>query len=56
MRLLENHPQVTEGWVELAKYWQVAGNSERQRKAVERALHLDPLNVEALRLQRDLQD
>lgn len=41
-KALELDPRNVEGWVELAEFWRRRGSAERQRKALERALAVDP--------------
>jgi len=35
------------GWIEIANFWKVRGHTERQRKALERAVGADPWNETA---------
>lgn len=41
-RLTDQHPGCVEGWIELADHWLRREDPERQRKALERALTVDP--------------
>jgi len=41
-RALEVDPRCLEAWMELARYWSKRHNQERQRKALEKALAIDP--------------
>jgi curved DNA-binding protein CbpA len=51
---VELNPTFVEGWIELAKFWRARGHSERQRKAIERALGADPWNETASEMYRKL--
>jgi len=39
---VEVDPTFVDGWVEIANFWEVRGHTERQRKALERAVGADP--------------
>lgn len=41
-RAIEIDPRFADAWVELAEFWRRRNNPERQRKALERALAVDP--------------
>lgn len=43
-KALELDPRDVDTWVELAEFWRCRGSTERQRKALERALAVDPDN------------
>jgi|GEM_PF-1333485 len=51
---IEADPACTEAWVDVAEVWRRRGNTERQRKALERALAADPAHPRASRLYADL--
>jgi curved DNA-binding protein CbpA len=51
---VEMEPRFVEGWLELAKFWQSRGHSERQRKALERAVAADPESESAREMYRGL--
>jgi len=46
-KAVELDPHNVETWVELAEFWRRRGSAERQRKALERALAVDPDNPQA---------
>ena len=39
---VEVDPTFVEGWIEIANFWKMRGHTERQRKALERAVGADP--------------
>jgi hypothetical protein len=41
-RLTDQYPGCVEGWIELSDHWLRREDPERQRKALERALTVDP--------------
>ena len=43
-----------EGWIEIANFWKVRGHTERQRKALERAVGADPWNETAAEMYKKL--
>ncbi len=53
-RSIETDPRHVESWLELADFWRRRNHVERQRKALERALGVDPDNETANRMYRDL--
>jgi hypothetical protein len=55
-RLLELAPGSVDGWFELARYWRRGGNRERERRALERVLTLDPDNRLAVERVREMED
>jgi hypothetical protein len=44
---VEVDPTFVKGWIEIANFWEVRGHTERQRKALERAVGADPWNETA---------
>jgi len=44
---VEVDPTFVQGWLEIASFWQTRGHTERQRKALERAVGADPWNETA---------
>jgi hypothetical protein len=44
---VEIDPTFVAGWLEIANFWKVRGHTERQRKALERAVGADPWNEAA---------
>jgi curved DNA-binding protein CbpA len=53
-RAIEADPKHAAAWIELAEFWRRRRHSERQRKALERALAVDPDNKNANEMYRDL--
>jgi tetratricopeptide (TPR) repeat protein len=53
-RAIEVDPQFVDAWLELAEFWRRRNHAERQRKALERALAVDPENERANQLYRQL--
>ena len=53
-RAIEADPQHVEAWIELAEFWRRRRHAERQRKALERALAVDPDSEHANEMYRDL--
>jgi Tfp pilus assembly protein PilF len=53
-RAIEADPKHAAAWIELAEFWRRRRHSERQRKALERALAVDPDNQTANEMYRDL--
>lgn len=53
-RAIEADPQHVEAWIELAEFWRRRRHAERQRKALERALAVDPDSERANEMYRDL--
>ena len=53
-RAIEIEPRFVEAWLELAEFWRRRKHAERQRKALERALAVDPDNERANQLYRKL--
>ncbi len=53
-RAIEADPKYAAAWIELAEFWRRRRHSERQRKALERALAVDPDNKTANQMYRDL--
>lgn len=51
---LDVDPNYVEGWVELAEFWRRKNNRERHRKALERALTIDPRYDRALKMYEQL--
>jgi hypothetical protein len=51
---LEMDPKSVGCWIELARFWERHNCPERQRKALVRALHLDPKNPEARAMSEQL--
>lgn len=54
-KALELDPRNVEAWVELAEFWRRRGSAERQRKALERALAIDPHDDRASSMYTQLQ-
>jgi predicted TPR repeat methyltransferase len=46
-RALETDPKLVDGWLELARFWNRSGHRERERKALERVLFVEPDHHEA---------
>jgi tetratricopeptide (TPR) repeat protein len=53
-KALETDPRMVEGWLELAHFWRRNEHRERERKALERVLFLDPDHFEAKPRHADL--
>ncbi len=53
-RAIEANPRYVEAWLELASFWRRRNHSERQRKSLERALAIDPDNVLANQMYKEL--
>jgi tetratricopeptide (TPR) repeat protein len=53
-QVVEVDPTCSEAWVEVAEVWRRRGHTERQRKALERALAADPAHPRASRMYADL--
>ena len=53
-RAIEVDPKYVEAWLELAEFWRRRNHNERQRKALERALAVDPDNDRANQLYKQL--
>jgi curved DNA-binding protein CbpA len=53
-RAIEADPKHVDAWLDLAEFWRRRNHSERQRKALERALAVDPDSERANRAYRDL--
>ena len=51
---VEVDPTFVQGWIEIANFWQARGHTERQRKALERAVGADPWNERAAELYKKL--
>ena len=51
---VEVDPTFVEGWIEIANFWKVRGHTERQRKALERAVGADPWNETAAEMYKKL--
>jgi tetratricopeptide (TPR) repeat protein len=51
---VEVDPTFVEGWIEIAKFWQTRGHTERQRKALERAVGADPWNDDVAQMYKNL--
>ncbi|HSL19648.1 MAG TPA: DUF4388 domain-containing protein [Methylomirabilota bacterium] len=51
---VEIKPTFVAGWLEIASFWKARGHTERQRKALERAVGADPWNEEACEAYRKL--
>ena len=49
-QVVEADPSCTEAWVEVAEVWRRRGHTERQRKALERALSAAPDHLRASRM------
>ena len=53
-RAIEANPKFTDAWLELAEFWRRRRHSERERKALERALAVEPGNKRANEMYREL--
>jgi len=53
-RAIEADPKYTDAWLELAEFWRRRRHTERQRKALERALAVEPDNDRANEMYREL--
>jgi hypothetical protein len=53
-KALETDPKMVEGWLELAHFWRRNEHRERERKALERVLFLEPDHFEAKPRHADL--
>lgn len=53
-RAIEVDPRHVDSWIELAEYWRRRNNTERQRKALERALATNPDNERANQMYQQL--
>jgi tetratricopeptide (TPR) repeat protein len=53
-RAIEADPRNVEAWLELADFWRRRHHAERQRKSLERVLAIDPDNVRANQMYKDL--
>jgi len=51
---VEVDPTFVRGWLEIAKFWQARGHTERQRKALERAVGADPWDENAAEMYKKL--
>jgi len=51
-RAIEIDPKYVDAWIELAEFWRRRNNAERQRKALERALAVDPASERANQMYR----
>jgi curved DNA-binding protein CbpA len=51
---VEIKPTFVQGWLEIADFWKARGHTERQRKALERAVGADPWNEAACEAYRKL--
>lgn len=53
-RAIEVDPKYVDAWLELAEFWRRRNHNERQRKALERALAVDPDNDRANQMYKQL--
>ncbi len=53
-RAIEVDPRFVDAWLELAEFWRRRNHAERQRKALERALAVNPDNERANQMYRQL--
>ncbi|MFV2073468.1 MAG: DUF4388 domain-containing protein [Thermoanaerobaculales bacterium] len=53
-RAIEANPKFTDAWLDLAEFWRRRRHSERERKALERALAVEPGNKRANEMYREL--
>jgi tetratricopeptide (TPR) repeat protein len=53
-RAIEADPKNVDGWIALAEFWKRRRHMERQRKALERALAIDPDHLTANQMYKDL--
>jgi len=51
---VEVDPTFVAGWIEIANFWKQRGHTERQRKALERAVGADPWNEDAAEMYKKL--
>jgi Tfp pilus assembly protein PilF len=51
---VEVDPTFVDGWLEIANFWKTRGHTERQRKALERAVGADPWNETATEMYKKL--
>jgi tetratricopeptide (TPR) repeat protein len=51
---VEIDPTFVAGWIEIANFWKQRGHTERQRKALERAVGADPWNETAAEMYKKL--
>lgn len=51
---VEVDPTFVDGWIEIANFWKVRGHTERQRKALERAVGADPWGEKAADMYKKL--
>jgi len=51
---VEVDPTFVQGWIEIANFWQARGHTERQRKALERAVGADPWSETAAEMYKKL--
>lgn len=51
---VEVDPTFVAGWLEIANFWRARGHTERQRKALERAVGADPWNETAAEMYKKL--
>jgi tetratricopeptide (TPR) repeat protein len=51
---VEINPTFVDGWLEIANFWKARGHTERQRKALERAVGADPWNETACEMYKKL--
>ena len=51
---VEVDPTFVQGWIEIANFWKARGHTERQRKALERAVGADPWNETAAEMYKKL--
>jgi len=51
---VEVDPTFVAGWIEIANFWKVRGHTERQRKALERAVGADPWSETAAEMYKKL--
>jgi tetratricopeptide (TPR) repeat protein len=51
---VEVDPTFVRGWVEIANFWEARGHTERQRKALERAVGADPWSETAAEMYKKL--
>jgi curved DNA-binding protein CbpA len=51
---VEIDPTFIAGWLEIANFWKARGHTERQRKALERAVGADPWNETAIEMYKKL--
>lgn len=53
-RAIQIDPNHVDAWLELASFWRRRRNTERERKALEKALSADPGNSRGMQMYRDL--